>query len=157
MNALSLAKGQVFFFFLFPVLFLKEQDNYFTDVRTCSTSRCYYHRKPISFILPLTQEMLRLHGAQTVFPWLCGPSNITAVLKSPSQNTISALILSCNVQNKIYPELENPTTSDCSLNNKTIIVHGRKKGVGSRYKLICPQESGCTRLSNRTAALTKHN
>lgn len=77
--------------FVFSTLFLTEQSNHFTNVRTCLASRCYYQRKYIRCLLPFAiiknPSLRRCHGAVTIFGWLCGPSDTTAVLKSPSQNS----------------------------------------------------------------------
>lgn len=99
-ECIIIGKRSFFFFILFPVLHLQEQNNHCTNIRTCSTSRSYYQKKYIWFllppatnknILPLAQEMLRLSVAQS-------PLDTTAILKSPSQNTYQPWF--CHVKHK---------------------------------------------------------
>lgn len=150
MNALSLAKGQVFLFLfsLFSMLFLKEP-LYLRQDTFCI--RCYYYTKHYWCFLPftanenilsLTSETLRRssRGAAKVFRWLCGPSNTIAILKSP-QNTTSVFnsVIQCTKQDLSRFKKKK---IQHSLNNKIIVPHGRRCWSMLQSDLSTRQHSG---------------
>lgn len=147
MNALSLAKGQVFLFLfsLFSMLFLKEP-LYLRQDTFCI--RCYYYTKHYWCFLPftanenilsLTSETLRRssRGAAKVFRWLCGPSNTIAILKSP-QNTTSVFnsVIQCTKQ-----DLSRFKKKKSNIHWTTKLLYLMVEGVGPCYRVICPQDS----------------
>lgn len=157
MNALSLAKDQVFLFLfsLFSMLFLKEQNHHFTYVRTHSALGVTTIQNIIDVFYPLLQMKIfypslrkhSSHGAAKVFRWLCGPSNTTAILKSP-QNTTSVFnsVIQCTKQNLSRFKKKK---IQHSLNNKIIVPHGRRCWSMLQSDLSTRQHSGKKKKSSR--------
>lgn len=147
MNALSLAKDQVFLllFSLFSMLFLKEQNHHFTYVSTHSALGVTTIQNIIDVFYPLLQMKIfypslrkhSSHGAAKVFRWLCGPSNTTAILKSP-QNTTSVFnsVIQCTKQ-----DLSRFKKKKSNIHWTTKSLYLMVEGVGPCYRVICPQDS----------------
>lgn len=162
MNALSLAKDQVFLllFSLFSMLFLKEQNHHFTYVSTHSALGVTTIQNIIDVFYPLLQMKIfypslrkhSSHGAAKVFRWLCGPSNTTAILKSP-QNTTSVFnsVIQCTKQ-----DLSRFKKKKSNIHWTTKSLYLMVEGVGPCYRVICPQDStrGKKKSSRESETLT---
>lgn len=161
-----------FFFFLFPMLFLKEQNNHFTNVSGLVLHLCVAIIENILFTLCSKQKYFTPDSGSAQIPW--GTDSLQTAPRSFKHNSSSKItslkhpisfdsVMQCTRQD-IYrvkksniwllTEQQNHYSSR-QKKRKTITVHSRRKGVGPRYKLICPQESSHGRLSNRMGALPK--